>query len=85
MGWGVRKSLSEQMESPAFVSSSVVLEYSARREQPLWTRSVGDSSGKRIAFFLDVTAPLSTSNEQEFIRPSHSIHLRHLHTLVAEQ
>ena len=29
---------------------------------------------------LVVSALLSTSNKQEFIRPSHSIHLRHLHT-----
>ena len=34
---------------------------------------------------LVVTAPWSPSNKQEFIRLSHSINLRHLHTLVAEQ
>ena len=39
-GLGCRKSLSEQMGSPASVSSSVVSESFVRRGRPLWTRSV---------------------------------------------
>ena len=35
---GARKSLSEQMESPASVSSSVVFENSVRKDRPLWTK-----------------------------------------------
>ena len=38
--WDARKSLSEQMESPASVSSSIAFESSVRRERPLWMRSV---------------------------------------------
>ena len=40
MDWSAKKSLSEQTESQASVNSSVVFESCARKEQPLWTRSV---------------------------------------------